>query len=310
MKKILLTIIVMIISLTLLGCDEDKVDIYTTVYPLQFFTEQIVGDKLNVKSAYPNSAEVHDYEPTAKTLINMSEAKMIIYIGQGLEPFIEKGIDSTFKNVLCLKVTGCSKLFLVTKDGLTTNSPSTTPDTLYDPHIWLDPFQMPHVVNHILENILTIEEFKIYEEEFKLNALNLVSKLEELANLYNEKISQTKKKTIIVDHDAYPYWTYRYGFNRMSLRSDNESSDPNAKEFSEIVDFAIENNLKYLLATKHEAQQALLQQYIATLNKTNPELNAKIIFLDNLEIQVNSENDYFTVMKNNLTILIQALNNE
>ena len=310
MKKILLPILLLIISCVYFGCKDDKVDIYTSVYPLQFFTKEIVGDKLNVQSAYPNTAEVHDYEPTAKTLIKMSEAKMIIYIGQGLEPFIDKGIDTTFKDVKCLKVTGCDKLLLVTKNGLTSNSPNTTSDTLYDPHIWLDPFQMPHVVTHILENILTIEEFKIYEEEFTNNANELISKLKELAILYDSKLSETNKNTIIVDHDAYSYWTYRYGFNRLSLRSDNESSDPNAKEFEEIITFALNNNLKYLLATKHEAQQALVQQYISTLNKNNPDLNAQIIYLDNLELQVNEENDYFTVMKNNLNILIQALNNE
>lgn len=310
MKKILLPILLLIISCMLISCDDEKVDIYTTVYPLQFFTEQIVGDKLNVKSAYPNTAEVHDYEPTAKTLIKMSESKMIIYIGQGLEPFIEKGITSTFKDVICLKVTGCKELLLVTKDGLTSESEETTIDTLYDPHIWLDPTQMPHVVTHILDNILTIEEFKVYEKEFTNNANELIKKLNELASLYETSISETKKNTIIVDHDAYSYWTYRYKFNRLSLRSDNESSDPNAKEFSDIITFAQENNLKYLLATKHEAQQALVQQYISTLNKNNPDLNAQIIYLDNLELQVNEENDYFTVMKNNLNILIKALNND
>ena len=310
MKKILLPILLLIISCVFIGCDDEQVDIYTSVYPLQFFTEKIVGDKLNVKSAYPNTAEVHDYEPTAKTLIKMSEAKMIIYIGQGLEPFIEKSINTTFNNVLCLKVTGCEELLLVTKEGLTSDSPLTTADTVYDPHIWLDPVQMPHVVTHILENILTIDEYKIYEEEFTNNANVLIEQLNDLALQYETAISATKKNTIIVDHDAYSYWTYRYNFKRFSLRSDNESSDPNAKEFSDIINFAQENKLKYLLATKHEAQQSLVQQYISTLNKNNPELNAQIIYLDNLELQVNEENDYFTVMKNNLNILVQALNNE
>lgn len=309
MKKILLPILMIIISFMLFGCEEEKVDIYTTVYPLTFFTEQIVGDKLNVKSAYPSNAEVHDYEPTAKTLIKMSEAKMIIYIGLGLEPFIEKGISTTFANVKCLKVSSCKSLLLVTKDGLTSNSPHTTSDTAYDPHIWLDPFQMQHVVQHILDSLLEIDEFKEYSEEFTHNAEDLKTRLDELATRFDSKLSETKKKTIIVDHDAYAYWSYRYQFDRMSLRSDNESSDPNAKVFSEIVDYALEHNLKYLIVTENEAQQSLVSQYINTLNKNNPNLNPSILYLNNLEIQTEKMKDYFTVMENNLDVLIKALNN-
>lgn len=310
MKKILLPILMMIISLITISCGDEHVDIYTTVYPLQYFTEEIVKDKLVVKSAYPNSAEVHDYEPTAKTLINMSEAKMIIYIGLGLEPFIEKGISSTFANVKCLKISACPELLLVTRDGKTSNSPDTNDETAYDPHIWLDPFQMIHVVQHILENILEIEEYKIYAEEFTNNANDLINKLTELAKLYDSKLSASKKNTIIVDHDAYAYWSYRYQFERKQLRSDNESSDPNAKYFQELVDYALEHNLKYLLTTRNESQKSLVQQYISTLNKNKPELNAQVIVLDNLEVQVKEGNDYFDVMHQNLINLAKALNNE
>lgn len=310
MKKILLPILMIIISLMTISCGSEKVDIYTTVYPLQYFTKEIVKDKLVVKSAYPNSAEVHDYEPSAKTLINMSESKMIVYIGLGLEPFIEKGIDTTFANVKCLEVSSCPELLLVTRDGKTSNSPETNADTAYDPHIWLDPYQMVHVVQHILDSILTIEEFNIYAEEFTANANDLKNRLIDLATLYDTQLSATKKNTIIVDHDAYAYWSYRYQFERKQLRSDNESSDPNAKDFEALVDFALENNLKYLITTKNESQQSLIIQYISTLNNKKPELDAKIIMLDNLEVQIKEENDYFTVMKNNLYNLVRALNNK
>ena len=49
----------------------------------------------------------------------------------------------------------------------------------------------------------------------------------------------------MVDHDAYAYWTYRYGINRIKLRSDNESNEVGTQEFLEKVKQAKETNIKY-----------------------------------------------------------------
>ena len=42
----------------------NKLSVYTTVYPLQYFTERIGGDAVNVASIYPAGANEHTFEPT------------------------------------------------------------------------------------------------------------------------------------------------------------------------------------------------------------------------------------------------------
>ena len=108
MKKIkyLLCLLIVLGGLVLgVSCKKgEDIEIYTTVYALDFVTKEIVQDKVKVKSIYPKSAEVHEYEPTPKELIKMARADIIFFIGQGLEPFIEKGLDSTFKNTNCVNI--------------------------------------------------------------------------------------------------------------------------------------------------------------------------------------------------------------
>ena len=46
--------------------NDDQISIYTTVYPLQYFTERIGGDAVNVQSIYPPGADEHTFDPTQK----------------------------------------------------------------------------------------------------------------------------------------------------------------------------------------------------------------------------------------------------
>ena len=309
MKKLVLFLLVMVLSISCLACtNKEGAEIYTTVYALDFVTKEIVKDKITVKSVYPKSVEIHDYEPTAKQLITMSKAELIIYIGQGLEPFIESSLNSTFKKTKCVNISENREINLVSFDGSHSHvgsDQSEARESSFDPHIWLDPNTMENITNIILRNILSIEKYKQYEDEFTNNALELIDKFKALTAEYNALLT-TPKKLIIVDHDAYAYWTYRYNIERKSLRGDNDSSDPNSKELINIINIAIDNNIKYLLATRYEVQEQLITSYVNYF-KEKSDLDCEVLYLDNLETLV-EDGDYFSIMRNNLDILLTALN--
>ncbi|RFU63652.1 adhesin [Peribacillus saganii] len=69
---------------------EGKMQVYTTVYPLQDFTEKIGGKYVNVQTIYPPGSDEHTFEPSQKDIIKMAEADMFLYIGHNLEGFVNK----------------------------------------------------------------------------------------------------------------------------------------------------------------------------------------------------------------------------
>lgn len=69
--------------------NDDKLQVYTTVYPLTYFTERIGGDLVDVQSVYPAGANEHTFEPTQQDMIAIAEADLMLYIGLGLEGFID-----------------------------------------------------------------------------------------------------------------------------------------------------------------------------------------------------------------------------
>ena len=103
MKKILFPL-ALVSALTLAACSSEEgtsnesqsqnassgeqLSIYTTVYPLEYFTERIGGDLVTVQSVYPPGADEHTFEPSQQDMIKFAEADKLFAIGLGLESFI------------------------------------------------------------------------------------------------------------------------------------------------------------------------------------------------------------------------------
>ena len=313
MKKILM-IMIMGLSLVLLGCEKAKsVDIYVTVYPLEFIATQIVKvdpteaglSEITVDTIYPRGAEVHDYEPTPKQIVSVTNSKVMFYIGLGLEPFITNALNSTFKDLKCVEMSNFVEL--VELDGTHSHNDTKggeSAHSIYDPHIWLDPIAMINMTNAMLEELVKI--YPEREEIFRFNAINLVKELEELNEEYQESLSDENilNRTIMVDHDAYAYWTYRYGVNRIKLRNDNESNEVGTQEFLEKIKEAKEAGIKYIISTKNETKSALFDQYLKELGASELSLH----HLGTITTQELKDGiTYISIMKENLATLIEAL---
>ena len=101
MKKLLFFVTILMLVLSACNSDDaskekgsskdssDKLSIYTTVYPLQYFAERIGGDAVQVASIYPAGANEHTFEPTQKDMMTLADADLFFYVGLGLEGFVE-----------------------------------------------------------------------------------------------------------------------------------------------------------------------------------------------------------------------------
>jgi len=85
MKKFLMIILVVIMSITLTGCfnnDEmEDIDIYTSVYPIQYITEILYGEHSTISSIFPDGVDSISYNLTDKQLKDFSDSNLFIYDG-------------------------------------------------------------------------------------------------------------------------------------------------------------------------------------------------------------------------------------
>ena len=168
MKKI---VIFLIVLFSLTGCLKrdtmEGIDIYTTVYPLEYITNRLYGNNSNIKSIYPNGVDPFTYPNlTDKQLLDYSEASLYIFNGLSSE---KDYVVPLFNNNKDLKIINAS-LSMKTSYGVE--------------ELWLDPSNFLQLTQNIrngfeeyVSNYYLLEEIKENYESLKLD----VSKLD--ANL-------------------------------------------------------------------------------------------------------------------------------
>ena len=67
----------------------DSKKLYVSFYPIEYMAKEIAKDKIDVVNVMPKGASVHEWEPTAQDIKNLSDSKMLIVNGLGLEGWLE-----------------------------------------------------------------------------------------------------------------------------------------------------------------------------------------------------------------------------
>jgi zinc transport system substrate-binding protein len=311
MKKLIqLLAFILPISLILSACSEDKetapknknqLTIYTTVFPLQYFTERIGGTYVDVNSIYPPGADEHTFEPSQKDMIKLADSDLFFYIGLGLEGFVEKA-KQTLKNEHVEMAATADDLQLPKDDHADEEEHSDQEHGDVNPHVWLDPVyskEMAEVILHQLE-----KKMPQHKDAFNENYQKLASDLDELDQQYAETISTAKRKKIIVTHAAFGYWEHRYGIEQISISGLSTSNEPTQKGLEKIISLADREGLNHILFEQNV--QSKLGKIV------QKEIGARALPIHNLGIlteeNIKDKETYFTLMEKNRNSLETALN--
>jgi zinc transport system substrate-binding protein len=296
------------LSLFLAGCTNEekqpaknanKLTIYTTVFPLQYFTEQIGGKFVDVKTIYPPGADEHTFEPSQKDMMNLADSDLFIYIGLGLEGFVEKAKE-TLKNENVKLIPVANKLEL----PKVTNSVEDEDGHQHDinPHVWLDPIYSKEMAAMIKNEL--VKKMPKNKAVFDQNYTKLAKELDELNQEYQKTISDAKTKKVIVTHAAFGYWETRYGLKQISLSGLSTTNEPSQKQLEKIVSIAEQEGIHYILFE---------QNFNSKLGKiVQEEIGATALSIHNLAVltpdDIKKKETYFTLMNKNLESLKTALN--
>jgi zinc transport system substrate-binding protein len=283
--------------------EEDLLTIYTTVFPLQYFTEQIGGKFVDVNTIYPPGADEHTFEPSQKDMMKLADSDLFFYIGLGLEGFVEKAKGSLKNENVELFPTATTLQLVEEEDheGENHDDEGHQHDDV-NPHVWLDPIfakEMAAVVKDAL-----IEKMPENKEYFNANYSQLAGDLDELHASFEETIKSAKHKKIIVTHAAFGYWEQRYGIEQISISGLSTSNEPSQRELEKIISLADQEGLQHIFFEQN------VQSNLAEV--VQKEIGARALPIHNLAIltkdNIKNKETYFTLMEQNLESLNTALN--
>ncbi|MFJ8262558.1 metal ABC transporter solute-binding protein, Zn/Mn family [Rummeliibacillus sp. NPDC094406] len=292
--------------------NKDKLKIYTTVYPLQYFTERIGGNHVEVSSIYPPGSNEHTFEPTQRDMMNVADADYFFYIGLGLEGFVENAKKSLQNENVKFVGTAANvskdKLAVSTVHGdddeehthATTDQHSHANNHV-DPHVWMSPIISQDLALSIKNALVKAQPEN--KAEFEKNYQSLVKDLKDLDGDFKAMADKVPNKTFFVSHAAFGYIAGTYGLNQVSVAGLNSQDEPSQKELTKIVDQAKKDHIHYILFE---------QNVTSNLAKViQNDVGAQPLTLHNLSVLTNDDiknkEDYFTLMHRDIKTLEKAL---
>ncbi|MDV6378076.1 zinc ABC transporter substrate-binding protein [Sporosarcina sp. GW1-11] len=294
----------------------EKLLVYTTVYPLQYFTERIGGEFVDVQTIYPPGTDEHVFEPTQKDMMSLAKADLFFYIGLGLEGFVQKTEKTLQKEDIH---------FIPIADAIDPEelAPGHSHedeehedeghegeehddhhhDSTIDPHVWISPYLSTLLAEKIKDELS--DELPEHAEQFQSNFDTLYDELESLDREFKTMADAAPNKTFFVSHAAFGYLADTYGLHQLAVSGLDSQNEPSQKQLASIVKEAQEKDIKYILF-----EQNVSSKLAEVIQK---ELNAETLTLHNLSVLTNedleNEEDYFSLMEHNLDVLKKALSN-
>ncbi|KGP71703.1 metal ABC transporter solute-binding protein, Zn/Mn family [Pontibacillus yanchengensis] len=323
----------------------DKLTIYTTLYPLQDFAEKIGGEHVEVQSILPAGANPHTFEPTSKTMVNIAESDLFIYNGASLEAYAES-ISESLKNedVTILEASDGVELIGHTHKESHGHEEESHEEESHgheeesheeeshgheeeshegeshgheeesheeeghdhgdkDPHVWLDPTKAIALAENIKAELASLKPEA--KDDFEENFKKLEERLKNLDGQYHETIESKPQKKLLVSHAAYGYWEEAYGVEQVAIAGLSSTQEPSQQQLERIIEKSKKYDLEYVIF-----EQNITPKIAEVIQK---EIGAESLRLHNLSVlteeDIEDNEDYFSLMKQNLNTLEKALSN-
>jgi zinc/manganese transport system substrate-binding protein len=187
-----------------------KKGIVVTYSVLGSVVQELVGDTIPVTISIPNGLDVHEWEPSAKDIEALSNARVIVKNGLNLEEGMEGALASAEKAGVPVFV--ASDYIEIRHVGKGEGLPSGDPDQAEgaeDPHLWTNPENMK-AITCALSDYLKMN-FKI---DRSAQAQKMAAEFDaEDAEIQAQVQTLPKEKRLLVTgHESMGYFAQHYGF--------------------------------------------------------------------------------------------------
>ena len=273
---------------------DNTLKVAASYYPLYDFARNVGGDKVSVINMTPAGSEPHDYDPSPQSLIDAHSAKVFIYNGGQMEPWVDSFItDYTHTTVKANK--DIEMLEVHGDDGHDHDHGAT------DPHFWLDPVIARQIVNNIRDGLSQSDPDN--KDYYAANAASYNQKLVELDTRFTSGLEACTLDTVVSSHSAFSYLADRYGFIATSIAGIEPDDEPSPAKMAELTNIVRQKNIKYVFFESLVSPR--LAETIAS------EAGAQTLIFDPIEGLSQEDQDkgrdYISVQYDNLENLRKAL---
>lgn len=199
--------------------------VVVSIPPLAGLVRPLLPEGSKVEILIPPGVSEHGYDIPPSKLAAMAGADLVVYVGLGLEPQIEKYVkdhpragrrDVSFAEAVgrdAANRTGHDHEDHDHAEGETCEHHHGA-----DPHLWLDPILVRAFVPVLAEHVISLRA-EGDESSVKVAARRdaMLERVRELDAAFVAMSAAAPRKTLVVGHDAYRLLADRYGLRTLAL---------------------------------------------------------------------------------------------
>ncbi|NUR15266.1 MAG: zinc ABC transporter substrate-binding protein [Dermatophilaceae bacterium] len=275
--------------------------IVTSFYPLQFATQQVVGDTAKVTALTRPGAEPHDLELAPQDIGGMTKARLVVY-ADGFQPAVDEAVGLV-DAAKVLDVADAAKLVPASGDEDQHEGESAEEHDDHaghghgtdDPHFWLDPSRYAAVAEAISARLSKDDPSRA--STYARNTAAFVEKLSQLDDEMRVGLAQCRTTELVTSHGAFAYLAARYGFHQQGITGLSPEAEPSATALKAVSDLVSSAGVTTIY------QETLVEPHFA--QTVAQSTGAKVATLDPIEgiTSATRGSDYFEIMRSNLVTL-------
>jgi zinc/manganese transport system substrate-binding protein len=185
------------------------------------FAREVGGDRIAVTTLVGADSDVHVYTPSPADAKKVSDAKLVIINGLGLEGWLPRLVQSS----------GGKATIVTATDGI-------APRQLggdADPHAWHSVVNAKRYVTNIRDGLSRADPEGA--PAYSANAEAYLAKLDVLDRQVRAQVAQIPKsrRQVISTHDAFGYFAAAYGIAFIAPQGVSTESEPSARDIAAII---------------------------------------------------------------------------
>lgn len=279
----------------------DEIKVYTSFYTLYDFASKIGGEHAQVTNMIPSGGDPHHWEPTASDITNLEEADIFIYNGLELEHWVDSVLDTIDnEDLIIIKASqGIHALESTHSHDHDHDHDHSHGDM--DPHVWLDPSRAKTMFDNIRYAFIQADPDN--ESYYEDNYSTYMEELDRLDEEFSETLNTLDHRDLVVSHEAFGYLGEAYDLNQIGIEGLIPDSEPNPSRMAEIIDYINEHSIKTIFF--EDMNDTKVVDTISNETGVDIEILYTLEYLT--DEQLDNEDDYFSVMRQNLNALMSGL---
>ena len=263
-----------------------QVPVVVSIAPLADFVQQVGGDRVDVTTLVPAGTSPHTYVLSPAQAVAVSDARVLVLNGIGLEYWADKVISAA---------NNPSLVVVVASQGIPVLS-GDADEPGGNPHVWLNPMYAVQQVEHIRDGLIQADPAG--RATYESRAAAYIATLQALDTEIAQQVASWPSKEFVAFHPSFAYFAERYGLVQAAVIETTPGREPSAAELAEIM-----ATVRRIHARAIFAEPQLSAKVAETIAQ---ETHTKLLYLDPLGATIASGR-YVDLLRYNVAQFSRAL---